>query len=108
MLRRVALVRTDDSQERISSIFRVIGIGELRTPFSFGSVLRLLVTSNVLSPLTFVTLTMEAMCFSETFVLTRATQCHIPEDDILHSHRCQNLKSYDHKSDHNLKYALEN
>jgi hypothetical protein len=29
-----------------------------------------------------------------TSVLTRATQRNIPEDDILHSHRRENLKSY--------------
>jgi hypothetical protein len=27
-------------------------------------------------------------------VHTRSTLCHIPEDSILHSHRCENLKSY--------------
>jgi hypothetical protein len=30
---------------------------------------------------------------SETSVLTRVTLRHIPEDNILHSHRCENLKS---------------
>jgi hypothetical protein len=25
----------------------------------------------------------------------RSTQRHIPEEDILHSHRCENLKSYE-------------
>jgi hypothetical protein len=49
LLRRVALVRTDVSEE--------------------------------LSP-------------SETSVLTRVTRRNIPEDVILHSHRCENLKSY--------------
>jgi hypothetical protein len=37
---------------------------------------------------------MEAIRSSETSVNTRHTQRHIPEDDILHSHRCESLKSY--------------
>jgi hypothetical protein len=59
------------------------------------SVLWLLVTANIFpsSPI-LVTLTMEAIRFSETLVLTRATQCYIPEDGILHSHHGENLKSY--------------
>jgi hypothetical protein len=32
------------------------------------------------------------MCRCVDLVLS--TQCHIPEDDALHSHRCKNLKSY--------------
>jgi hypothetical protein len=40
-------------------------------------------------------LKMEAICSSETSVVTqRTTPSHIPEDDILHNHRCENLKSY--------------
>jgi hypothetical protein len=37
---------------------------------------------------------MEDTRSSETSVLTSATRRHIPEDDILHSHRRENLKSY--------------
>jgi hypothetical protein len=37
------------------------------------------------------TMMMEAIIFSETSFLTRATLRHIPEDDILHSHGRENL-----------------
>jgi hypothetical protein len=48
----------------------------------------LLATSHEHSSLTkFSTLKMEAIHSSETSVHTRSTQCHIPEDSILHSHR---------------------
>jgi hypothetical protein len=37
---------------------------------------------------------MEAIYFSETSVNTqRTTWRYIPEDDTLHKHRCENLKS---------------
>jgi hypothetical protein len=37
---------------------------------------------------------MEVVIFSETLIFTRGTQRNIPEDGILHSHRCENIKSY--------------
>jgi hypothetical protein len=61
----------------------------------FGSVLRLLVNANVVpgSPI-LDTLIMEATRSSETSVLTRVTKPNIPENDILHSYRRENLESY--------------
>jgi hypothetical protein len=98
MLRCVALVRNDASEERVASIKGVTRIGEvgksLVTVF-LRSVLRLLVTANVVpaSPI-LVTLMTEAMLSSETYILTAATRRAIPEDGILHSHRRENLKPY--------------
>jgi hypothetical protein len=64
MLRRVALVRTDISEERSASIIKVRRIGELETTSA--------VTSNRSS----------------------ATLRNITEDGIVHSHRRENLNSY--------------
>jgi hypothetical protein len=97
MLRRVALVRTDVSEEGSASFVRVTRIGELGTT--------LVVTSNrrtlrrhtkyfVPSSPILVSLMMEALSTTETSDLTRVTRCNFPEDDILHSQCREHLKSY--------------
>jgi hypothetical protein len=65
--RRVGLVRADGSEERITSINRALIIS---------------------------TLMMEAICSTETLVLTIASRLLIKEDDIRHSHRRENFESY--------------
>jgi hypothetical protein len=71
----MAIVNTADSEERIRRM--------------------LLVTTNVVpsSPI-FFSLMMDRMGFSEMSTLTRPTRLHNSEDDILHSQRRENLKSY--------------
>jgi hypothetical protein len=67
MLRHVALVRTDVSEESVN---------------------------NVRSSLTLANMMMEELNTSETSVLTRATRHNILQDDSHHSHYREKLKYY--------------
>jgi hypothetical protein len=105
-LRRVALLRTDVSEELSASFIRVTRIGELGTTLAvtsnrrtlrrnlafLRSVRRLLVTASVVpSSQTLFTQMIETVLSSETSVHTTATRRNYPEDGILHVNKCRTL-----------------
>jgi hypothetical protein len=89
MLRRVAVIIADVSEERIAYIIKATRIVE-RT-----LTVRLLVTAGIAasSPILVIPM-MEAIYSFETPILTRVTRRNSPEDGVLHNHRSEDLGSY--------------
>jgi hypothetical protein len=97
MLRRVALVRANVSEEFSPTIIRVTRIGEIETTLAVTRnrrTLRKNTTWYFFAAYVLVILMKEALSSSEMSVLTRATRRNIQEDTIIHSHLCENVKSY--------------
>jgi hypothetical protein len=106
VIRRVARVGTEVSEECSASINKVTRIDELGTTLAVTvnlstlqivlnrNKLRLIVTAKfVPSSLILVTLMIEAIRSSETSVFIRATRRNVSKDGILLSHRRESLKS---------------
>jgi hypothetical protein len=95
MLRRVALVRTDVSEESSASLIRLTKIGELGTTLAVTSnrrTLRRITEKGSVIKKCQIENAKRKGCDVVAAVLTRATRRNIPED-ILHSHHRENLKS---------------
>jgi hypothetical protein len=107
MWRHVALVRTDVSEvslfhhqgEKSQRATNVSSNYQLKHTAKnhrkYRSVFQLPVTASAVPrSLILSTLMMEAICSSETSVLTRTIRRHIPEDGILQSHHRENLHPF--------------
>jgi hypothetical protein len=85
MLRRVALVKTDVSEEPSASIIRVTRIGEVGTTLALTS--KPTTSANIISDIF-----PDRLKYAEIFI--QYSSKNIPEDGILFNHRRENLKYY--------------